>query len=163
MDVAMAFAKDLLAQSFLLLNKETKNPKQASLRRAVSTAYYAVFHLFIQEGCANWNAIAVRENLARAFSDQTMYKACTAAENAPYPLPIQPAVASKLRSIARAFRELQEQRHLADYSNATKWDRIKAAAKVNQAKTAFGDWKSIRKEHVAQRFLISLLSNYKEP
>jgi len=95
----MAFAEDLLAQSFLLLNKETKNPKQASLRRAVSTAYYAVFHLFIQEGCANWNATAVRENLARAFSHQTMYKACTAAENAPYPLPVQPAVASKLRAL----------------------------------------------------------------
>jgi|SRR5579872_1144298 len=159
----MAFAEDLLDQAFLLLTKETKNPKQASLRRAVSTAYYAVFHLFVQEACANWNAVAVRENLARAFSHQTMNKACTAAENASYPPPIQPLAAAKLRSIARAFRELQEQRHLADYSNATKWDRIKAAAKVNQAKTAFTDWKSIRKEHVAQRFLVSLLSNYKEP
>ncbi len=71
----MAFAEDLLDQAFLLLNKETKNPKQASLRRAVSTAYYAVFHLFVQEACANWNPPAVRENLARAFSHQTMYKA----------------------------------------------------------------------------------------
>jgi len=54
------------------------------------------------------------------------------------------------------------QRHLADYSNATKWDRIKAAAKVNQSKTAFSDWKSIRNEHIAQRYLVSLLSSYKE-
>jgi uncharacterized protein (UPF0332 family) len=41
----MALAEDLLEQAFLLLNKESKNPKQASLRRAVSTAYYALFHL----------------------------------------------------------------------------------------------------------------------
>jgi hypothetical protein len=115
----MAFAEELLDQAYLLLNKESKNPRQASLRRAVSTAYYAVFHLFVQDACANWNAPAVRENLARAFSHQTMYKACTAAENAAYPLPVQPAVAARMRSIARAFRELQEQRHLADYSHAT--------------------------------------------
>ena len=69
----MAFAEDLLDQAFLLLNKETKNPKQASLRRAVSTAYYAVFHLLVQETCSNWNATAIRDNLARAFSHQTMY------------------------------------------------------------------------------------------
>lgn len=73
-----------------------------------------------------------------------------------------PQVVAKLRSVARAFRELQLQRHLADYSNATKWDRIKASAKVNQAKTAFDDWKSIRNEFVAQKCLVSLLSNYKE-
>jgi hypothetical protein len=50
-------------------------------------------------------------------------------------------------------RELQDQRHLADYSNATKWDRTKAAAKVNQCKTAFSNWKSIRNEYVAQSSL----------
>jgi len=51
---------------------------------------------------------------------------------------------------------------LADYSNVTKWVRTKAAAKVNQAKTAFTDWKSIREESVAQKYLVSLLSKYKE-
>jgi hypothetical protein len=71
-------------------------------------------------------------------------------------------VVSKLRGVARAFRELQYQRHLADYSNATKWDRVKALAKVQQAQTAFTDWKSIRNEYVAQKYLISLLSQYKE-
>ena len=159
----MPLAEDLLEQASLLLNKETKNPKQASLRRAVSTSYYALFHLFIQEACGNWNAPNVRDYLARAFEHRTMYKASSAAENAAYPPPTTPQVAAKLRSVARAFRELQEQRHLADYSNATKWDRINAGAKVNQATTAFTDWKAIRKEHVAQRFLVSRLSNYKEP
>ena len=158
----MAFAEDLLKQAFLLLNKETKNPTQASLRRSVSTAYYALFHLLVQEASANWSRIDTRIYLARAFEHRTMQQACTWAENAIYDPAISPQVVAKLRSVARAFRELQLQRHLADYSNATKWDRIKASAKVNQAKTAFHDWKSIRNEFVAQKYLVSLLSNYKE-
>jgi hypothetical protein len=91
-----------------------------------------------------------------------MKQACTWAENATYDPAISPQVVAKLRSVARAFRELQLQRHLADYSNTTRWNRIKASAKVNQAKTAFNDWKSIRNEFVAQKYLVSLLSNYKE-
>ena len=162
----MAFAEDLLKQAFLLLNKDSKNPTQASLRRSVSTAYYALFHLLIQEASANWSRAETRDYLARAFDHRTMKQACTWAENATYDATydatLSPQVITKLRSVARAFRELQLQRHLADYSNATKWDRIKASAKVDQAKTAFHDWKSIRDEFVAQKYLVSLLSNYKE-
>jgi uncharacterized protein (UPF0332 family) len=158
----MAFAEDLLKQAFLLLNNEPKNPTQASLRRSVSTAYYALFHLLIQEASANWNKKDTRDYLARAFQHRTMLQASQRAENATYDSTIPIQVASKLRSVARAFKELQEQRHIADYSNSTKWDRIKASAKVNQAKTAFSDWKSIRHEFVAQKYLVSLLSNYND-
>ena len=158
----MALAEDLLKQAFLLLNKETRNPKQASLRRAVSTAYYALFHLLIQEGCANWNHKATKDYLARAYEHKTMNDASKHTENATYPPSVSPTVVAKLRAVARAFRELQQERHLADYSNVTKWDRVRAGAKVNQCKTAFSDWKSIRHEYVAQRYLVSLLSRYRE-
>src|SRR5580692_1579368 len=149
----MPFAEDLLKQAFLLLNKESKNPTQASLRRSVSTAYYALFHLLVQEASANWSRADTRDYLARAFEHKTMKDASTRAENATYDSSVSPQVATKLKSVARAFRELQLQRHLADYSNATKWDRIKASAKVDQAKTAFNDWKSIRNEFVTQKYL----------
>lgn len=39
----MPFPEDLLQQAYDLANKEPTDPKQASLRRAVSTAYYALF------------------------------------------------------------------------------------------------------------------------
>jgi hypothetical protein len=158
----MAFAEDLLKQAFLLVHKEPKNPCQASLRRSVSTAYYALFHLLIQETSANWSRRDTRDFLARAFDHRTMKEASTRAQNATYDPAVNPQIVSKLRSVARAFRELQHKRHLADYSNATKWDRVKALARVQQAQTAFADWKSIRNEDVAQRYLISLLSQYKE-
>src|SRR5580658_4790791 len=108
----MAFAEDLLKQAFLLLNKESKNPTQASLRRSVSTAYYALFHLLIQEASANWSRADTRDYLARAFEHRTMKQACTWAENATYDPAISPQVVARLRSVARAFRELQLQRHL---------------------------------------------------
>jgi hypothetical protein len=158
----VAFAEDLLKQAFLLLNKEPKTPTQASLRRSVSTAYYALFHLLIQDASVNWSRLDTRDYLARAFEHKTMKEASTRAENATYDSSVPPPVVAKLRSVARAFRELQFQRHLADYSNATKWDRIKASSKVNQSKTAFSDWRVIRNEYVAQRYLVSLLSNYKD-
>ncbi len=41
----MPLAQDLLEQARHLANREPKRPKQASLRRAVSRAYYALFHL----------------------------------------------------------------------------------------------------------------------
>jgi hypothetical protein len=157
----MAFAEDLLKQAFLLLHKESKNPTQASFRRSVSTAYYALFHLLIQEASANWSRADTRLSCTR-IRHKTMKDASTRAENATYDASVAPQVIAKLRSVARAFRELQLQRHLADYSNATKWGTSKASAKVNQAKTAFSDWKSIQSEHVAQRYLVSLLSTYKD-
>ena len=100
--------------------------------------------------------------ILRAFEHKTMKEASTRAENATYDPSVPPQVVAKLRSVARAFRELQLQRHLADCSNATKWDWTKASSKVNQSKTAYSDWKLIRDEYVAQRYLIALLSNYRD-
>ena len=83
-------------------------------------------------------------------------------ENAKYENSVPPDVVTKLRYVARTFRELQIQRHLADYSNATKRDREKSSSRVNQCKTAFSNWKSIRNEYVTQRYLESLLSSYRD-
>ena len=41
----MSLATDLLEQADHLARRERKRPKQASLRRAVSAAYYGLFHL----------------------------------------------------------------------------------------------------------------------
>ncbi len=46
----MAFHDDLLEQANHLARRERGRPRQASLRRAVSSAYYALFHLLIEPG-----------------------------------------------------------------------------------------------------------------
>jgi hypothetical protein len=41
--------EDLLEQAVRLAMLDVRRPKQANLRRAVSSAYYAVFHLLVDE------------------------------------------------------------------------------------------------------------------
>jgi uncharacterized protein (UPF0332 family) len=68
----MAFAQDLLDQAYHLANLESGDPKQASLRRAVSTAYYALFHLLVDEAVGNWGVSRHRSILARTFDHGKM-------------------------------------------------------------------------------------------
>jgi len=68
----MAFADDLLEQAYHLANLETGDPKQSSLRRSVSTAYYALFHLLIDEAVGNWGVARQRSILARTFDHGKM-------------------------------------------------------------------------------------------
>jgi len=49
---------------------------QAGLRRAVSTAYYALFHLLISDGIENWKRVDDRHELARMFEHNNMKTAC---------------------------------------------------------------------------------------
>ena len=63
----MALADQLLKQAVLLVLKEPKHPTEASLRRAVSTAYYVVFHLLIEEACSNWARKDVRDYLSESL------------------------------------------------------------------------------------------------
>jgi len=157
----MAFHDDLLRQAIQLVNKEPKNPKQASLRRAVSTAYYALFHLLISESVANWGRTSMRAPLGRAFDHAPMKEASKRAANAQYP-GANPQVVAKLRLVGRTFWELQDERHKADYNNTIIWDRVKALARVKQAERAFSDWKSIRNEEIAQAYLVSLLVRHRD-
>ena len=45
----MSLHLDLLRQARHLATREPRRPSQASLRRSVSTAYYALFHLLVDE------------------------------------------------------------------------------------------------------------------
>ena len=72
----MGFAEDLLAQACDLAHKEPTDAKQASLRRAVSTAYYALFHLLIDEAVGHWAVERQRSVIARTFEHDKMKKVC---------------------------------------------------------------------------------------
>jgi hypothetical protein len=47
----MSLHEDLLDQAVRLATLDAKKPKQANLRRAVSSTYYGVFHLLVDEAC----------------------------------------------------------------------------------------------------------------
>jgi uncharacterized protein (UPF0332 family) len=155
----MAYHDDLLRQALHLVHKEPRNPRQASLRRAASTAYYALFHLLIGEAVANWNRVSLRTALGRAFEHKTMKAASNRIQDkVKFPFTgADPRAVVALRAVAKTFAQLQEKRHIADYDNTTFWTRTEALAQVKSAEQAFNTWKPIRNEEISQAYLVSLV------
>src|SRR5580704_8659638 len=115
----MAYHDDLLKQAIDLIHKDASNPTQADLRRAVSTAYYALFHLLISETTLNWNRASSRNMLGRMFDHSLMKKV---ADSRRMPFTGEDiGVVSGLRLLAKAFVDLQDLRHTADYDNGVPW------------------------------------------
>ncbi len=135
----MAFHDDLLKQALQLVHKEPRKPKQASLRRSVSTAYYALFHFLIDETIANWSRISSRQQLVRAFDHRPMKTAANRILNTrDFPFTGEnPIVVIRLRMVAKTFSQLQEKRHTADYDNTIFWTRTQALTEVKAAEQAF--------------------------
>ncbi len=121
----MPLEKDLLetAQRLLQPRNRRGRPRQADLRRATSTAYYAVFHALCRL-CAV-SLIGTRKNtriawrqVYRAVEHGCTKKQCAAKllEDRGFPPPV--------RDFCAAFVQLQEKRHKADYDPSAKF-RVK--------------------------------------
>ena len=151
----MAFADDLLEQAYHLAKLESGEPKQASLRRAVSTAYYALFHLLIDQAVGNWGIERQRSILARTFDHGKMKSICEDYVKSFYSSG-QPSSGVQLKSVAQTFVHLQEKRHTADYDNAFVWSRTNAIGAIDLVRAAFSDWQAIRSQDTAQDYLLQL-------
>lgn len=157
------------------------HPKQVELRRAVSAAYYAVFHLIVHEAVTMLLTPKhkhLRAPLARAFSHTEIREACDkfkSATEVPFragavrrvrvrvkvtsgaaQVPTIP-VPSELRDFADAFSDLQEARHRADYDVGRDVSRDEAKEDVKRAEDAFADWIKIQGDPAARAFLLSAL------
>ena len=155
----MAYHDDLLTQAFDLVHKDRANPTQADLRRAVSSAYYAVFHLLVSETTLHWSRDSSRDALGRMFEHSLMKKASSRiSDSKQFPfLGEDPAVVQRLRKVAKSFVELQDWRHVADYDNGRLWTHLESLREVTTAARAFSAWQSIKHEKIAQDYLVSLL------
>ena len=155
----MAYHDELLQQAKELVHNNPGNPTQADLRRSVSSAYYALFHLLIFDACLNWSNAISRPGLARMFDHGVMKKVSkkvTDASKMPY-AGEDPIIVDKLRSFAGLFVQLQEQRHEADYNIKDAWTVTQALKEILAANRAFETWQEIRMEKISQEYLVSLL------
>lgn len=162
----MSMYDDLLVQARHLATKERKRPKQASLRRAISSAYYALFHLLISE--ATQRLISGKEKeplrllLRRAFEHGEMKDAAKSFLGTTIASVTQvlgtSSGSSSLRKVARAFVDLQEARHQADYDWSRTFTRQETLELVDLAEDAFETWEQIRKRLGSDTFLICLLT-----
>jgi uncharacterized protein (UPF0332 family) len=151
--------RDLVAQARMLAKSEPRRPKQATLRRAVSTAYYGLFHFLIEESAA-WlfgtghGDAAFRHLAARAFIHTKMKSVCTEFVK-PNPSQVNPllrafwqrfgiANSQSARLVAQSFIDLQDDRHAADYDMAVSFSRQDALNAVTQAEQAFSAWRQLK-------------------
>src|SRR5207249_2226279 len=137
------------------------------LRRAISTAYYAFFHLLVSEATsrlvAGQSRDRLRASLGRAFIHAAMRDVAQgfAAQNVSSR--VRPALSGaslqpQLISVARAFVDLQGARHEADYDTSRRFTRRDCLVLVEQAERAFADWRAVRRSLQADVFLVALLA-----
>jgi len=78
----MSLPRDLLAQAQFLAIREPRRPKGASLRRVVSIAYYALFHLLTDEASrfliSGSNRDSLRNLVVRGFVHSEMSRTAKA-------------------------------------------------------------------------------------
>ena len=164
----MPLANDLLEQAYHLARREPKRPRQASLRRAVSTSYYALFHLLISEATLNWRQSSQRAALGRYFQHGSMAKASDKQKadchrflsSNPHPVPGPDTdCITGLQTVSFAFHQAYQQRQTADYDTAKQWTRTEALAIIDSVDAAFKAWPDIRNHKQAQNYLLSLLGD----
>lgn len=167
---------DLISQAANLATRDVKKPKQANLRRAISTAYYAVFHYLVHEACSmqmgtHHGQAAYRHVLGRAFVHTVMKQACTSfgggtlkdavIKGLPRDASGNYAIPIAIQNIAATFAELQNSRHLADYDLTERFKRSDVLALIEQAKDHVKEFSEFAVSD-AKRFFLACLWAWKE-
>lgn len=106
----MSLASELLDLADHLSTRERRRPRQASLRRSVSTSYYALFHLLTAESAgligSSMAPGAIRK-MQRWFEHGEMKKVCGMFSAADAPKQITSIlgspVSADLQTVAQAF------------------------------------------------------------
>ncbi len=160
----MALHDDLLSLARCLVDGNLASPVEANLRRGVSTAYYALFHLLIHAATTQVAALAaLRPRMARAFEHKVMKSVCQEYQkllpNAAGQLftATGQRVPPPLRDVAVAFVILQEARHEADYNTAITIAQGDADTDLMRAEAAFIDWQAVQVDPATATFLAELL------
>jgi uncharacterized protein (UPF0332 family) len=155
----MAYHDDLIEHAIFLSQLNLpEDPKQVDLRRAVSAAYYALFHLLTTEAAQNWKHQNQRNRFARMF-DHGRMKTCSSKISARALLtnPAEISIAKDLKLVADSFVTLQQARHTADYDNSKVWSRTQVWETICQAQDAMTAWMVIREREMAQDYLFDLM------
>ncbi len=160
----MTLPHDLLEQAGHLVRRERLKPKQASLRRSISTAYYALFHLLIEYATfplAPRKPPGLRALVGRAFAHGEMHKVCKHFASGGLPDSTKSLLAAPLspdvRMVAAIFVDLQDARHEADYNVSKSWTRLEGTRYIQKVHDAFKAVEKIWKTPEGNVFFAALL------
>ena len=130
-------------------------PRQADLRRAISAAYYGIFHAILGFAADEFVGATKRTSkqyslVYRSIHHHSLRVICVEIEkpklSARY-LPYQPAngFGPNIQSFAAAFLELQEKRHAADYDPLFRVRTSEASLLVKAARDALDRFRKASK------------------
>ena len=136
-------SRDLIETARSLTEISPRRPSQANLRRAVSTAYYAMFHCLA--GCAA-NLIIGR---ARKPAWHQTYRALEhgKARNACEDKGPMAAFPQEVRGFAKAFVILQKARQQADYALDGRYDKLTVLGAIDMAERAIARFEQTDAQH----------------
>ena len=136
------------------------------MRRAVSSAYYGLFHRLTTAGSMLFatGGEPLRFQAARAFNHGAMRKVCDAYVRSPA-RPFSPGLEQlnpsapdqRLIGVADAFAQLQEGRHAADYDLSLMIQAVYAVGLIRMAEAALADFDAIQSLPETTVFLTALL------
>ncbi|MGE8131661.1 hypothetical protein ACQKQD_32385 [Methylobacterium sp. NPDC080182] len=135
---------DLIETARRLCASRSKRPRQSDLKRAISTAYNALFHAVAQTNADR--LIGVGANRAdkawrhtyRAMNHGEAKKACAQLQGLGFP--------ADLVQVGLAFRSLQEDRHSADYDPFHRVSLQDARSAIREAETGIAKLRAASKK-----------------
>jgi uncharacterized protein (UPF0332 family) len=116
----VALSSDLITTARQLAHVHQRRPRQADLRRSISSSYYALFHGLAEP--AAWSRVY------RDLNHLTAKKACSRPE-------LQDC-SQELARFLMAFPTLQELRHQADYDPRVRFKQEEALSAAEDAERA---------------------------
>lgn len=163
----------------VVLRQQADNPslddnlRQACLRRSISTAYYAVFHLITGESvalvCVDADASPVAHRLRRSLNHADLKKVFASLLGSveydqkkgsgpgSIALPLQ-----CMQALAETFIGLQKARETADYAFDQPVDALKADQALANAEAVISEWQLLSrdlKQQFAQLLLLRVMPN----
>ncbi len=166
----MSLSQDLFEQAGLLANLDPKRPKQANLRRAVSAAYYSLFHRLLDEidqqfapGLRRFIEHAQMSRASRAVVDLYGRQQTPNSSTKGIPAPLRGLlISSGLNDVAGSFVELQRLRHDADYDVGQSYTKRDTLANIAMCDRAFAAWEDCRKAAEARAYLTMMVVDYEK-
>jgi uncharacterized protein (UPF0332 family) len=161
----MTLAADLIEQAERLATLEPGEPKQASLRRAVSAAYYGLFHMLTAEAAAC--VVPDRPDrlaplVQRTFDHGSMKRVClgfaTYRGSGPLLELLEGQLDDGIRRMAKTFIDLQQARQAADYDMLHTLTREETVSVVADLRDAIAEWRRIAGTPNHAVFLVALAS-----
>ncbi len=149
--------EDLLEIAKMLVKADSGKPKQANLKRAISTAYYALFHALARDaadillGIGQNRADKAWRHVYRSLEHGNAKNACLGIRKYNFP--------SSIIKCADSFVSLQKSRHSADYDPYYTVTRTDVISFIEQSKDAIESLKRASRKDRSALAVLLLLKN----